>query len=59
MTINESLFKKVLLNINNFKNSDERESFAVETSTVAKEIRSKILDSVLVSPENLKMRIGI
>lgn len=59
VSINQKLFKKVLVNISEFKKSADLETFAIETSAISKDIRDGISNSMLVSPEKLKMRIGI
>lgn len=59
MSIDQNLLKEIMNNLSEIQHSNKTQDFALEASQVSKEITKQVLNSLIVSPDKLKMQIGV
>lgn len=59
MSLDQNLLKEIINNLSEIQHSDKTQKFAIEASQVSKEITKHVLNSLIVSPDKLKMQIGV
>ena len=59
MSLDQNLLKEIMDNLSEIECSERKKDFTIEASQVSREITKQVLNSLIISPDKLKMQIGV